>query len=164
MLVLDDIEKGSSEDRSGRSVKLQIAGFYGDHAVFQHGKTCILRGRAQAGKRVELTVGECRLAIFANQLGEFTFRIPPMKPASGLQMSVVCGDEKALFEDIAFGNVYIAGGQSNMAMLMKMLFPMPHPLMKRICVWSGFFRSRCGAVTAPRRLLRAAGSRHLRKR
>ena len=153
MLVLDDIEKGSSEDRSGRSVKLQIAGFYGDHAVFQHGKTCILRGRAQAGKRVELTVGECRLAIFANQLGEFTFRIPPMKPASGLQMSVVCGDEKALFEDIAFGNVYIAGGQSNMAMLMKNALPDASSLdeedLRMVRIFPLPVRSYYGAASAP---------------
>ena len=117
MLKLNDIDKG--EVFSGRNDKLQIAGFYGEHAVFQHGKTTVLRGRAPAGQKVELSVGECRLAIFANRLGEFTFKIPPMKPAAGLRMTIVCGDEKVVFEDVSFGNVYIASGQSNMAMLMK---------------------------------------------
>ena len=46
-----------------------------------------------------------------------------MAPCSGLQMTVACGAEKIVFENIAFGNVYLAGGQSNMEFVMKSALP-----------------------------------------
>ena len=124
MLTLRDIDKSSPENFSDKTSRLEIAGFYGDHAVFQYGKNTVLRGRTLPEKKVELTVGDYRLAIFSNQFGEFTFKIPPMKPASGLQMTISCGEEKLVFEDIAFGNVYIAGGQSNMELTMEQIAAM----------------------------------------
>ncbi len=123
MLTLRDTDKSSPEEFSGKTSRLEIAGFYGDHAVFQHGKTTVLRGRTLPEKKVELSVGNCRLAIFSNLFGEFTFKIPPMEPASGLQITISCGEEKLVFNDIAFGNVYIAGGQSNMELTMEHAIP-----------------------------------------
>lgn len=123
MLTLRELDNDIPNEEIGKKPQLKIAGFYGSHAVFQHGRTTILRGIARPGVKVELTVGECRLAIFSNLLGEFTFRIPPMKPAQGLQMMISAAGEKVVFEDISFGNVYIAGGQSNMEMSMKNAIP-----------------------------------------
>ena len=94
MLTLRDIDNNLPEENSGTISRLEIAGFYGDHAVFQHGKTAVLRGKTLPAVKVELTVGDCRLAIFSNLLGEFTFRIPPMKPAYGLQLTVAAAGEK----------------------------------------------------------------------
>ncbi|MBQ4329066.1 MAG: hypothetical protein IJC27_05010 [Lentisphaeria bacterium] len=123
MLTLRDIDNNLPEENSGTISRLEIAGFYGDHAVFQHGKTAVLRGKTLPAVKVELTVGDCCLAIFSNLLGEFTFRIPPMKPAYGLQLTVAAAGEKVVFEDISFGNVYIAGGQSNMELSMENAIP-----------------------------------------
>lgn len=123
MLKLQSTDNEQPKDRSPKNSKLKITGFYGDHAVFQYGKTTILKGTTLPDKKVELYIGDRHFAIFSNQFGEFTFKIPPMKPASRLQMTVICDDEKVVFEDIAFGNVYIAGGQSNMEMPMKEASP-----------------------------------------
>ena len=123
MLTLRDTDKYTPEEFSGKISRLEVAGFYGDHAVFQHGKTTVLRGKTLPEKKVELSVGNCRLAIFSNMLGEFTFKIPPMAPAAGLEMIISCGEEKIVFKDISFGNVYIASGQSNMEFAMKNAIP-----------------------------------------
>lgn len=123
MLTLRDTDKNIPGEKSGKRSRLKVAGFYGDHAVFQHGKTTVLRGSAIPAARVCLSVGDCRLAVFANPAGEFTFKIPPQKPACNLTMTISCQGEEAVFNDIAFGNVYLISGQSNMEMSMKNAIP-----------------------------------------
>ena len=103
--------------------ELEISGFYGDHAVFQHGKSFIIRGKAQVQVKVELFIAGVHLAVFANDYGEFSFRVPPLAPARNLELTVIAGGSKIVFHDIAIGNVYIAGGQSNMEFAMKNAIP-----------------------------------------
>ena len=139
MLTLKDIDKSSQGSLAGKKYPLTVAGFYGDHAVFQHGKTTLLRGTAAPETKVELTIGDCRLAIFTNHLGDFTFKIPPRKPARDLTLTITSGDQKITFQDISFGNVYIIGGQSNMEFTMENAVPAAEALDESVLPLVRFF-------------------------
>lgn len=119
MFNLEEAAETLPENRSGKSSVLSVAGFYGDHAVFQHGKCTTLRGKAAPQSRVTMTIGNVKLAVFANNCGEFSFKIPPMPVLRNLEMTVSSGGETLKFTDISFGNVYLAAGQSNMQMKIK---------------------------------------------
>lgn len=123
MFALDNIDDKPAEKNGGRQTVLAIPGFYGDHAVFQHGKTTVFRGTAVPFAKVDVFIGSKKLSVFANRNGEFTVKIPPMPPARGLDISVVSSGERVTLHDIAFGNVYIFSGQSNMQMVMKEAVP-----------------------------------------
>ncbi|MBR7121532.1 MAG: hypothetical protein IKC94_04745 [Lentisphaeria bacterium] len=123
MLTLETKNEKYPEHDSGSVNRLSIAGFYGDYAIFQHGKCSVVRGRGLPLAKVELTIGDLRLAAFANSFGDFTFKLPPMAPASGLTMQISSAGESLTFKDIAVGNVYVAAGQSNMQFAMSNAVP-----------------------------------------
>lgn len=114
-----DLEMGESK----KSGSLQLAGFYGDHAVFQHGRVFPVRGKAPALTKVELFLAGVHLAVFSNSSGDFEFKVPPLAPAENLEMTITAAGEKVVFYDIAIGNVYLAGGQSNMEFPLKSAVP-----------------------------------------
>ena len=122
MFNLEEASEVKPDFDSGKSPRLSVAGFYGDHAVFQHGKCTVVKGKAAPKNKVFLTIGSVKLAVFANDFGEFAFKIPPMPVQSNLDMVISCGNESLKFTDIAFGNVYLASGQSNMQMKINKLF------------------------------------------
>lgn len=138
MFNLEEASEVKPDFDSGKSPRLSVAGFYGDHAVFQHGKCTVVKGKATPQNKVFLTIGSVKLAVFANDFGEFAFKIPPMPVQSNLDMIISCGNESLKFTDIAFGNVYLASGQSNMQMKIKDSIPGIEAAEK-----SGFDKVRC---------------------
>ena len=123
MLTLDVNIRKNSGQFSGKDHLLNVSGFYGDRAIFQHGKCTVVRGQSRPAAKVTLSIGEIFLTAFANNFGDFTFKLPPMAPAEGLTMQISAAGETLTFHDIAIGNVYIAGGQSNMQFAMRNAVP-----------------------------------------
>ena len=75
-------------------------------------------GCAPDGSTITVQLGEqCVHAVAAD--GRWMVHLAPMEAATGLTMSIRCGDESLQFHDVAIGEVWIAGGQSNMAMTMR---------------------------------------------
>ena len=68
-------------------------------------------------------------------------------------MMISAAGEKVVFEDISFGNVYIAGGQSNMEMSMKNAIPDAEALDESVLHLVKFFpipvRTYYGKVSTP---------------
>lgn len=99
------------------------APLFGDHAVLCRGKEIRIFGTC-SGDTVHamLTDRENRL-LGENTAeadgGHFLVHLPPQSAQTGCTLSITCGSETYSAADIAIGEVYLAGGQSNMELELK---------------------------------------------
>lgn len=101
-------------------MKLQTALIFGEHMVLQRQIPVPVWGRSVRGDTVTVTLGENTVST-PSESGTWRVELPPMEAAEHVSMTVqsaVTG-EKIEFNDIAVGEVWLAGGQSNMEFLLK---------------------------------------------
>lgn len=97
---------------------LSLPDIFASHMVLQRRTVIPVWGCAPDGSTITVQLGEqCVHAVAAG--GRWMVHLAPMEAATGLTMSIRCGDESLQFHDVAIGEVWIAGGQSNMAMTMR---------------------------------------------
>lgn len=92
-----------------------LGNIYGNSMVLQRGQPIPVLGKADAGKSVELTLGEQTLVVAAGQDGRFLAEFDAL-PASAtpITLTVRGKDKEIVLEDILVGDVWIGSGQSNM--------------------------------------------------
>ena len=98
---------------------LKLPMIVSDGMVLQRGKPIALWGWADRGEgvRVRLSKGADILAeveAFADESGAWRATLPPRDAARGLALSVSSAEERVTLKDVLIGEVWIAGGQSNM--------------------------------------------------
>jgi sialate O-acetylesterase len=96
---------------------LRVAPIFSDHIVLQHGKPVPVWGTGKDGTVVHLSwdSGTHRLAVSTRiQNGTWRFMLPPL--AAGLHgtLTIKSGEKEICFHDVVTGDVWFAGGQSNM--------------------------------------------------
>lgn len=90
-----------------------VAAVFSDHMVLQREKNINVFGLADDGALVSVTLGDVTAEARAEN-GKWRAVLPPFSAALGLTMTVRCGGEERVFSDVAVGEVWLAGGQSNM--------------------------------------------------
>ncbi|MBQ1508595.1 MAG: hypothetical protein IIZ47_04175 [Erysipelotrichaceae bacterium] len=101
-------------------MKLQVAGIFGEHMVFQRNEEILIWGRSAADDMISVEFNG-RKTVVPTVNGEWKASLPAMEAASGLEMTISSArtGESLYFKDVAIGEVWLAGGQSNMEFLMK---------------------------------------------
>lgn len=99
--------------------RFQPAPLLTEHAVLCRDQEIRLFGTAEEGITVtaELTAPDGRLLArdaAPARNGRFLLRLPPQAAQTGLALSFSDGADTLTYPDIAVGDVYLAGGQSNM--------------------------------------------------
>ena len=99
---------------------LSLPTIYSDNMVVQQGEPFVLSGRANAGDKVTARFDKQKKSTKAGKNGKWEIRFKPMK-ADGKNhtITIECGDEKRIFNNIAIGEVWLCSGQSNMAFMVK---------------------------------------------
>ena len=92
---------------------LKLAPLFGNGAVLCRGKEIRIFGEAENGRTITVTLGDATCVCTARD-GRFLARLAPMSAATGLTLTVTDGTDTVTSTDIAIGEVYLAGGQSNM--------------------------------------------------
>lgn len=92
---------------------LKLAPLFGNGAVLCRNKEIRIFGEADEGRTVTVTLGDATCVCTARG-GRFLARLAPMEAATGLTLTVTDGVDTQTSTDIAIGEVYLAGGQSNM--------------------------------------------------
>ena len=99
--------------------RFQLAPLFGDGAVLCRRKEIRVFGTGEDGAQLSarlLDEGGKLLAqdetVIRN--GRFCFLLPPQEARMGCVLTVTDGQDKTICCDIAIGEVYLAGGQSNM--------------------------------------------------
>ena len=97
---------------------LVMSHMYSDGMVLQRDVPLVINGKASAGKKVTLELEgpfrTIRRKAKASQDGIWEVKMPPLKAATGLTLTIKCNDETLVYEDVAAGDVWVCSGQSNM--------------------------------------------------
>lgn len=99
---------------------LSLPAIYGDGMVLQRYKPLTINGRADAGSKITVRIGDNNATAVADNKGNWSATLAPMSEATGLTMTVSDGNSDLVFNDVAIGEVWLASGQSNME------FPLRH--------------------------------------
>lgn len=89
------------------------APMFSDHMVLQRDKEISVWGWGPEAETVRVSLADTTAeAVVKNQQWELT--LGPLSAGGPYTMEVVCGTERIIFQDVLIGEVWFAGGQSNM--------------------------------------------------
>ena len=91
------------------------AKIFSDHMVLQRDAAVPIWGKANAGASVTVAFAGQLVEAKADKEGRWKLKLKPMKAsAKGRSLKISSGDERMVIEDVLIGDVWFAGGQSNM--------------------------------------------------
>ncbi|MGN6715539.1 sialate O-acetylesterase [Anaerocolumna jejuensis] len=91
----------------------KTAAVFSDHMVLQREKNICIFGQGENDKEVKVTFNGKEYGTKIK--GEaWSVLLPPMAAGKGYELTVSCGSEIKQFKNVAIGEVWLAGGQSNM--------------------------------------------------
>ncbi len=98
---------------------MEVAAVFSDHMVLQRNKWTAVFGLAKDGSIVRAELFDAKGNLLTSnsavtEKGRWLLRLQPQSAQTGCMLIVSCGEESKTFSDIAIGEVWLAGGQSNM--------------------------------------------------
>lgn len=93
--------------------EFMVASVFSDSMVLQRQKNIRVFGKGMSGEKVEVALDANRVETRIKD-GHWQAVLPPMEAKEDCIMTITCGENKIVFRDIAIGEVWLAGGQSNM--------------------------------------------------
>jgi sialate O-acetylesterase len=97
---------------------LKLAPIFGDHMVLCRDRNIRIFGEAESGREIIVSIHHHTASCTAVK-GRFEAVLPPLSSGVPLEMTVTDGQTKLILQDVLIGDVYLAGGQSNMEMRLK---------------------------------------------
>jgi len=95
--------------------KVRLPAVFADHLVLQRGVPAPVWGWADAGEKVTVILGSQTNSATADASGKWMVRLPAMSAsAESRTLRVIGKDSSAKVVDVLVGDVWLAGGQSNM--------------------------------------------------
>ena len=98
---------------------LKLSGIFSDHAVLQRGIPIPVWGWTTPFGKVVIEFDGIRVAGLANEKGRFLVRLPARGAGGPYRLRAECDGETIEFSDVLVGEVWLAGGQSNMTLAIK---------------------------------------------
>lgn len=99
---------------------LKVAEIFQDNMVLQQGKDLFIWGTAQKGSRVVIEIQDKHVEAAVDEEGNWMAQLPPLMVSVQEKMRISgSNDETIELDNIAVGEVWIAGGQSNMEFPLK---------------------------------------------
>ncbi len=92
---------------------LQAAAIFSDNMVLQRNKKIRVFGTADSGSRITVSLLNQMQETWCRN-GKWMVYLPELEPAEGVEMKISDGRETVCFTNVAVGEVWLAGGQSNM--------------------------------------------------
>jgi len=96
--------------------RFTVSEMFSSHMVLSHDRKNPVWGTAPAGAEVEVTLGEARALCTAGGDGRWMTSVTAPGPGAVSVLTVRCDGEEIAFDDVVSGEVWLAGGQSNMEM------------------------------------------------
>lgn len=95
-------------------MKLTCARIFSDNMVLQRNQRIAVFGTAPAGETVIVGLNGQKATGTADAEGKWLAKLPAMDTRDVLTLCVSCGQECIKFRNVVLGEVWLAGGQSNM--------------------------------------------------
>lgn len=99
---------------------ITLAPIFTDHMVLQRNKNVAIWGESDQEK-VTVTLGENKVTAIPEQ-GKFSLVLPPMEQGGPYELKAEGENDQILLKDIMIGEVWFAGGQSNMELELQNSF------------------------------------------
>jgi len=98
-----------------------VASIFQDNMVIQRDKEFCIWGTAQAGHVIEVSAGGRKVEVKSKKNGQWKVILPPFSASEGEEICILDHtiEETIRIRNVAVGEVWVAGGQSNMEYLMK---------------------------------------------
>ena len=93
---------------------LKPAPIFKDHMVLQQGKVIKVFGTAKPREKIRVTLESSKSHAIANEDGLWCVSLRPLSAREGSTLLISGKEETIRVQDIAIGEVWFAGGQSNM--------------------------------------------------
>lgn len=91
----------------------KIAAVFSNNMVLKRDKNINIFGTGENGSAVTVSFEGCAVKTVVKD-GKWLAVLPPHEAGEGYEMRIICGKEEKTFTNIAVGEVWLAGGQSNM--------------------------------------------------
>lgn len=100
---------------------IQTAPIFTDHMVLQRDKNVAVFGTGTAGEsvRVSLPAQNRTVSGYVGGDGTWCVYLPPLTAGTGMTLEVTGAENQLVYTDVAVGEVWLAGGQSNMEFMLK---------------------------------------------
>ena len=100
---------------------LQLAAVFSDHMVLQREKNIVVFGIGEVGAIITVSIPERKLyaSTTVKEDGSWRLQFPPQPAGTGLSLFAKDSHSEIRFQDVAIGEVWLAGGQSNMEFPVK---------------------------------------------
>jgi len=93
---------------------LQVSQMFSDHMVLPREKPFPIRGRANAGDCVKVTVDGAVYQAVADNRGAWSVTVSAHPVGTGAELRIETLGRSLVYTDIAFGDIWLCSGQSNM--------------------------------------------------
>lgn len=98
---------------------LQVSSLFSDHMVLPHGRSLTLRGTANAGETVRLSIDGNTYRTEASALGQWEITLPPLTAGGPYTLEIKAKSRSLKFQNVMAGEVWLCSGQSNMEFMLK---------------------------------------------
>jgi len=99
---------------------LRLPNIFGDGMVLQADKPIHIWGWSDKGAPVQVSLGNQVAKTTADKMGAWSVTLPKLpKSFEAKQLEVISGDKRETLNDVLIGELWICGGQSNMAWTLK---------------------------------------------
>lgn len=98
---------------------LQLPSVYSDDMVLQRGAELKIRGLANAGEEVKVSLGKYKGSGVADEAGRWEVVLNDLKAGGPFELLVATSNRKLRFQRVMIGEVWLCSGQSNMAFMVK---------------------------------------------
>lgn len=100
---------------------IQTAPIFTDHMVLQRDKNVAVFGTGTAGESVRVSLPAQNRTVSGCVGGDGTWCVylPPLTAGTGMTLEVAGAENQLVYTDVAVGEVWLAGGQSNMEFMLK---------------------------------------------
>lgn len=98
---------------------LETAAIFQNHMILQQGKPVPVWGAGEPGTTVHIAIQNQLASAQVTQDGTWKATLAPLSPSWGETMRITDGFAQLSLTDVAVGEVWVAGGQSNMEFYMR---------------------------------------------
>lgn len=98
---------------------LRTASIFQNNMILQRGKTVSVWGEGTPGAEVCAKIQGKDGKTFVGKDGKWMLGIEELTASEEECLVIECGEEKLIYKDVAVGEVWVAGGQSNMEFWMR---------------------------------------------
>ena len=109
-IIAKTVYQGITGDYGG----LQVSPMFSDHMVLPREKPFAIRGKADAGESVQVTVDGAVYQAFADNRGRWGVEVAPHPAGTGSVLRIETAKSSLVYRNVAFGDIWLCSGQSNM--------------------------------------------------